>query len=94
MLLKIYLNYVTLPFVERLWRISGKRINFEVVTSREMTLKMIGRPNFKCAKIFREDLAGIHMAKPVLAMNRPIQVGLLFLTFQNISCMISIIIRG
>ena len=49
-----------------------KRINFEVVTSRKVALKRITWPNFKRVKIFREDLVGVHMVKPVLAMNRPI----------------------
>ena len=52
-----------------------KWISFEVVTSREVALKRIARPNFKRAKIFGEDLVGVHMAKPVLVLNRPIQVG-------------------
>ena len=51
-----------------------KRINFELVTSRKVALKRIAGPNFQRAKIFREDLVGIHMAKPVLVTNRPIQV--------------------
>ena len=51
-----------------------KRINLEVVTSRKIALKRIAKSNFKRAKIFREDLVGIHMAKPVLVMNRPIHV--------------------
>ena len=51
-----------------------KRINFEMVTPRKAALKQIARPNFQRAKIFREDLVCIHMAKPVLVMNRPIQV--------------------
>ena len=52
-----------------------KRINFDVVTSRKVALKRIAKPNFKSVKIFREDLVGIHMVKPILVMNRPIQVG-------------------
>ena len=52
-----------------------KRINFEVVTSRKVALKRIAKPNFQRAKIFREDLVGIHMVKPALVMNRPILVG-------------------
>ena len=48
-----------------------KRINFEVVTSRKIALIMIAKPNFKRAKIFREDLV-VHIAKPVLLMNRPV----------------------
>ena len=51
-----------------------KRINFKVVTSRKVALKRIATPNFQRAKIFREDLVGIHMVMPVLVMNRLIQV--------------------
>ena len=52
-----------------------KRIDFDIVTSKKMALKRIAKPNFKSAKIFREDLVGIHMTKPTLFLNRPIQVG-------------------
>ena len=60
-----------------------KRFNFEVVTSRKSALKWIARPNFQRAKIFREDLVGIHMARPVLVMNRPIQVGFAILDLSK-----------
>ena len=46
-----------------------------MATSRKVALKLIARPNFQRTKIFREDLVGIHMAKPALVMNRLIQVG-------------------
>ena len=39
-----------------------KRFNFEVVTSRKVALERIAKPNFKHAKIFREDLVDVHMA--------------------------------
>ena len=60
-----------------------KRIDFEVVTSRKTALKRIAKPNFKTAKTFREDLVGIHMAKPVLVLNRPIQVGFAILDLSK-----------
>ena len=60
-----------------------KRINFEVVTSRKVELKRIARPSVKRAKIFREDLVGVHIAKPVLVINRPIQVGFAILDLSN-----------
>ena len=60
-----------------------KRINFEVVTSRNVALKRIAKPNFKRVKIFREDLIGIHMVKPVLVMNRSIQVGFTILDLSK-----------
>ena len=52
-----------------------KRIDFEVVTPRQIALKRIAKPNFKRAKIFCEDLVSIYMTKPVLILNRPIQIG-------------------
>ena len=60
-----------------------KQINFEVVTSRKVALKRIVKPDFKRVKIFREDLVGIHMAKLVLVMNRPIQVGFAIFDLSN-----------
>ena len=60
-----------------------KRINFEVVTSRKIALKRIAKPNFQRAKKFREDLVGIHMSKPVLTLNRPIQVGFAILDISK-----------
>ena len=60
-----------------------KRINFELVISRKVSLKQIAKPNFKRVKIFREDLFGIHMVKPVLVMNRPIQVGFAILDLSK-----------
>ena len=53
----------------------GKRIDFEVVTSKKMALERIAKQNFKCVKIFHKDLFGIHMMKPVMVLNHPIQVG-------------------
>ena len=60
-----------------------KRINFEVVTSRKVALKRSAKPNFQRAKVFREDLVGVHMANPVLMMNRPIQVGFAILDLSK-----------
>ena len=59
-----------------------KWINFEVVTLRKVALKRSAKPNFKHVKIFREDLVGIHMVKPVLVMNRPINAYLLLKNLQ------------
>ena len=54
-----------------------------MVTSIKLALKRIARPNFQCAKIFHGDLIGIHMAKPVLVINRPIQVGVAILALSK-----------
>ena len=76
-LFKLFNNAVFGKYMENL----RKRISFEVVTSR--TLKRIAKPNFKRAKIFREDLVGIHMTKAVLVLNRPIQVGFAILDLSK-----------
>ena len=60
-----------------------KRINFEVVTSRKAALKRIAKPNFQRIKKFREDLVGIHLSKPILKLNRPIQVGFAILDLSK-----------
>ena len=78
-LFKLFNNAVFGKAMENL----RKRIHFEVVTSREIALKRIARPNFKRANIFREDLVGIHISKPVLVMNRPIQVGYVILDLSK-----------
>ena len=51
------------------------RINFEVVTSRKILLKRIAKPKYKRTKMFRKNLVGIHMTKPLFVEYRPIQVG-------------------
>ena len=79
-LVKIYLIYLIMQSLVRLWRISGNG-----VTSRKVALKRIAKPNFKRVKIFREYLVGIHMVKPVLAMNRPIQVEFAILDLSKVS---------
>ena len=71
-LVKIYLNCLTMLFLERLWGIS------ENGTSRKVALKRIAKP-----KVFREDLVGVHMAKPVLVTNRPIKVGFAILDLSK-----------
>ena len=45
------------------------------MASKKVALKRIGKPNFKTAKIFREDLVGIHVSKPLLVLNCTIPVG-------------------
>ena len=78
-LFKLFNNAVFRKTMENL----QKRISFEVVTSRKVTFKRIAKPKFKGAQIFREDLVGVHMVKPVLVMNRPIQVGFVILDLSK-----------
>ena len=78
-LFKLMMNAVFGKTMENL----RKRINFEIVTSRKIALKRIAKPNFKREKKFREDLVGIHMSKPTLLLNRPIQVGFAILDISK-----------
>ena len=70
-LFKLFNNAVFGKTMENL----RKRIAFEIVTSKVIALKKTAKPNFKRAKKFREDMVGLHFIKPVLKLNRPIQVG-------------------
>ena len=78
-LFKLFNNAVFGKTMENL----RKQINFEIVTSRKIALKRIARPNFQRAIEFREDLVGVHMAKPLLVLNRPIQVGFTILDLSK-----------
>ena len=60
------------------------RVDIELVQSRKMALKRFAKPNFKRAKKFRENLVAIHVAKPVLVLNRPIQVGFAILELSKV----------
>ena len=60
-----------------------KHINFELVTSKKIARKRIAKPYFKSAKIFRHDLVGLHMLRPVIELNRPIQVGFVVLDLSK-----------
>ena len=87
-LFKLFNNAVCGKTMENL----RKRINFEVVTSRKIALKRIARPNFQRAKIFREDLVGIHTDQAGSGdESSDFRLGLPFSIFRNIS---SMIIRG
>ena len=69
-LFKLMLNAVFGKTMENL----RNRVNIELVQSRKIALKRIAKPNFKRAKMFHENLVAIHSTKPVLTLNRPIQV--------------------
>ena len=59
-------------------------INFEIVTSRKVALRRIAKPYFKRAKKFRHNLVGLHMQRPILELNRPIQVGFVVLDLSKV----------
>ena len=78
-LFKLFNNAVFGKTIENL----RKSINFETVTSRKIALQRIAKPNFQRAIKFREDLVGVHMAKPLLVLDRPIQVGFAILDLSK-----------
>ena len=56
-----------------------KRINVRLVNNEKDFLKYTSRPTHITHKIFGKNYAAIHETKPVLTLNKPICVGLLFL---------------
>ena len=55
-----------------------KRINARLVNNAEDILKYTSKPTYITHKTFGKDYAAIHEIKPVLILNKPIYVGLLF----------------
>jgi hypothetical protein len=62
-----------------------KRVNINLVRSHEETRlrKLIDAPSFARHKIFDNDLAGIHMYKDKLYLNRPVYVGMCILDLSK-----------
>ena len=60
-----------------------KRVNIELVTSKKVAKKRIAKPNFKGVKRFHDDLVAIHLAKPKIELNRPIQAGFAILDLSK-----------
>ena len=52
-----------------------KRINVRLVNNEKDFLKYTSRPNHITHKIFNNNCAAIHEIKPVLMLNKPIDVG-------------------
>ena len=52
-----------------------KRIDVKLVNSEKRVRKLTCKPTFYAFKMFNEDLAGIHLRKAKLKLNRPIYVG-------------------
>ena len=61
--------------MEKQWRIYKKRISVRLVTNEKYFLKRTSRPMHITHKIFNKHFAAIHEIKPVLILNKPINVG-------------------
>ena len=60
-----------------------KRTDIQLVNNEARMKKLTSKPSFKSFRIFNEDLAGAHMMKTNLVLDKPIYVGLLFLTLAK-----------
>ena len=56
----------------------------ELLTSNKFARKRIAKPNFKRAKRFHDELMAVHLLKPKLELNRPIQVGFAILDLSKV----------
>ena len=61
-----------------------KRVNVQLVTSREKFKKLVAKPNFRSRKIFNENLVSVHMKKTSLTMNKPLYLGMYILDLSKI----------
>ena len=61
--------------MEKQWRIYKKRISVRLVTNEKYFLKRTSRPMHITHKIFNKHFPAIHEIKPVLILNKPINVG-------------------
>ena len=52
-----------------------KRVNVKVINNEKDYLKVVSRPSFVSQKILDKNLMTVHKMKPVLLLNRPIDVG-------------------
>ena len=61
-----------------------KRVTIELLTSNKIAKKRIAKPKFKRAKRFHDELMAVHLLKPKLEFNRPIQVGFAILDISKV----------
>ena len=55
-----------------------KRVNVRTVNNERDYLKHVSKPTLISTKIFDKNYAAIHEIKPVLILNKPIYVGVLY----------------
>ena len=60
------------------------RVNIELLTTENSAIKQIAKPFFKSAKRFHDELIAVHLQKPKLEFNRPIQVGFAILDISKV----------
>ena len=52
-----------------------KRVNVKLINNEKKYLKVVSRPSFVSQMILDKDLVAVHKIKPVLLLNKPINVG-------------------
>ena len=60
------------------------RVDVKLVNTKEKLRKLAAKPNFKCRKIFSENLVSVHMKKTSLTMNKPVYLGMCILELSKI----------
>ena len=60
-----------------------KRINVKLVSDKHKMKKLIAKPEFHSFKIFTENLAGIHLKKTSITLNKPIYLGFCILDISK-----------
>ena len=60
-----------------------KIINVRLVNNQKIFFKYTSRPTYITHKSFGKDYAAIHGIKPVLILNKPIYVGIIFLDLSK-----------
>ena len=61
-----------------------KRINYKLVTDEEKFLKLARSPFFHDRDIITEDIAGVHMLKPKVTLDKPVFVGQAVLDYSKL----------
>ena len=61
-----------------------KRINVRLITSAKDYKKYVSKPSFVSQKIFSENFVAIHEAKPVLTLNKSLNVGFSILDLSKL----------
>ena len=61
-----------------------KRSDIQLVNNEARMKKLVSKPSFKSFRIFNEDLAGVHMLKTNLVLDKPIYVGAAVLDLSKI----------
>ena len=61
-----------------------KRISVELINNAKDYVRCVSRPTFVSQKIFAKNLVAVHNIKPVLLLNKPINVGFSILELSKL----------